>query len=68
MGDFNHPHICWRDNTAGHKQSWRFLDCIDDNFPLPVMEKPMRRDAMLDLVLTNKEGLVGKVKLKDSLG
>jgi len=28
----------------------------------------MRRGAMLDLVLTNKEGLVGNVKLKSSLG
>ncbi|GAB0175827.1 triadin [Grus japonensis] len=28
----------------------------------------MRRGAMLDLVLTNKEGLVGDVKLKGSLG
>ncbi|GAB0182044.1 mitochondrial enolase superfamily member 1 [Grus japonensis] len=28
----------------------------------------MRRGAMLDLVLTNKEGLVGNVKLKGSLG
>ena len=28
MGEFNHPNICWRDNTAGHKQSRRFLQCI----------------------------------------
>jgi len=28
----------------------------------------MRRGAMLDLVLTNKEGLVGNVKLKGSFG
>ncbi|GAB0205107.1 hypothetical protein GRJ2_002976300 [Grus japonensis] len=28
----------------------------------------MRRGAMLDLVLTNKEGLVGDVKVKGSLG
>ncbi|GAB0207569.1 hypothetical protein GRJ2_003222600 [Grus japonensis] len=32
MGDFNHPDICWRDNTAGHKQSRRFLECVNDNF------------------------------------
>ena len=68
MGDFNHPDICWRDNTAGHKQSGRFLECVDDNFLLQVVEEPTRRGAMLDLVLTNKEGLVGNVKLKGSLG
>jgi len=28
----------------------------------------MRRGAMLDLVVTNKQGLVGNVKLKGSLG
>ncbi|GAB0179197.1 hypothetical protein GRJ2_000385000 [Grus japonensis] len=68
MGDFNHPHICWRDNTAGHKQSRRFLECVDDNFLLQVIEEPTRRGAMLDLVLTNKEELVGDMKLKGSLG
>jgi len=55
MGDLNHPDICWRDNTAGHKQSSRFLECFDDNFPLQVTEQPTRRGSMLDLVLTNKE-------------
>ncbi|GAB0182893.1 hypothetical protein GRJ2_000754600 [Grus japonensis] len=66
--DFSHPDTCWRDNTAGHKQSRRFLECIDDNFLLQVIEEPTRRGAMLDLVPTNKEGLEGDVKLKGSLG
>ncbi|GAB0199653.1 lysine-specific histone demethylase 1A [Grus japonensis] len=68
MGEFSHPDICWRGNTAGHKQSRRFLECIDHNFLLQVKEEPTRRGAMLDLVLTTKEGLVGNVKLKGSLG
>ncbi|GAB0187672.1 hypothetical protein GRJ2_001232500 [Grus japonensis] len=68
MGDFNHPDICWRDNAAEHKQSRKFLECVDDNFLLQVIEEPTRGGAMLDLVLTNKEGLVGDVKLKGSLG
>ncbi|GAB0180427.1 hypothetical protein GRJ2_000508000 [Grus japonensis] len=68
MGDFNHPDICWRDNTAGHKQSRRYLEYTDNNFLLQVTEEPTRRGAMLDLVLTNKEGLVGNVKLRGSLG
>ncbi|GAB0184054.1 hypothetical protein GRJ2_000870700 [Grus japonensis] len=68
MGDFNHPNICWRDNAAECKQSRKFLECVDDNFLLQVIEEPMRRGAMLDLILTNKEGLVGDVKLKGSLG
>jgi len=47
MGDFSHPDICWQDNIVGHKQSRRFLDCSDDNFPLKVIEECMRRGAML---------------------
>jgi len=66
-GDFNHPDNCWRVNTAEHTQSRRFLECVGDNFLLQVIEEPMRRGAMLDLVLTNKEGLVVNVKLKGSL-
>ncbi|GAB0190077.1 hypothetical protein GRJ2_001473000 [Grus japonensis] len=67
-GDFNHPDICWRDNTAEHKQSRKFLECVDDNFLLQVIGEPTRRGAMLDLILTNKESLVGDVKLEGSLG
>ena len=54
-------------DAAGHKQSRRLLECVDDNFFLQVIEEPTRRGAMLDLVLTNKEGLVGNVKLKGNL-
>ncbi|GAB0181438.1 hypothetical protein GRJ2_000609100 [Grus japonensis] len=68
MGDFSHPDICSRDNIAGHKQSRRFLECVDDNFLLQAIEEKSRSGAMLHLVLTNKDGLVGNVKLKGSLG
>ncbi|KAM6334154.1 LOW QUALITY PROTEIN: cytosolic phospholipase A2 gamma [Alca torda] len=68
MGDFSHPNICWRDNTAGHKQSKKFLECINDSFLLQVVEEPIRRGTMLDLVLTNKEGLNDKeVRLSHDL-
>ncbi|GAB0179991.1 hypothetical protein GRJ2_000464400 [Grus japonensis] len=40
MGDFNHPDICWRDNAAERKQSRKFLECVDDNFLLQVIEEP----------------------------
>lgn len=38
------------------------------NLLLQVTETPMRRCAMLVLVLANREGLVGNMKLKGSLG
>jgi len=65
-GDFNPHNICRRDKTAEHKQSRRFLDCVDDNLLLQETELRTRRGATLNLVLTNKEELVGNVKLKDS--
>ncbi|KAM9598579.1 uncharacterized protein ACIBXB_004267 [Morphnus guianensis] len=64
---FNHPDIFWWDNTAGHKQSRRFLECIDDNLLFQVIEEPMRKTAMLDLGLTNKDWLVGNVKSRAAL-
>ena len=65
MGNFNHPDICWKDNIASDKQLK--LECIDDNFPFQVVQEPMRRGAVLDLVLTKQERLVSNVKLKGSL-
>ncbi|PKU28688.1 dtw domain-containing protein 2 [Limosa lapponica baueri] len=66
--DFNHPSVCWKDNTAGHKPTKKFLECVDDNFLLQMVEEPIRKGAMLDLVLTNNEGLVANVEPKSSLG
>ena len=68
MRNFNHPGICWKDHTPKHTQSKRFLQSIDDNFLTQVVEEPMRRGVLLDLVLTNKEGLVENVKVGSSLG
>lgn len=31
MGEFNRSHICCRDNTAGYKESRRFMEFIEDN-------------------------------------
>jgi len=63
MGDFNHPDISWEDHTARQAQSRRFLQIINDNFLMQVVEEPTRKGTLLDLVLTNKEGLVEDVKV-----
>lgn len=68
MVDIGHLDICWRDNAAEHQNSKRFLDCVDDSFLFHVVQEPMRKGAMLDLTLTNKEGLVSNARLKGSLG
>jgi len=68
VGDFNHPDICWEDHTARHTQSRRFLQGINDNFLMQVVEEPTSRGILLDLVLTNREGLVEDVRVGGRLG
>jgi len=68
MGDFNHPDISWEDHTARHAQSRRFLQSIDDDFLMQVVKEPTRKGTLLNLVLTNKEGLVKDVKVGGRLG
>ena len=67
MENFNHSAICWRNNTVGHQKSKRILECVDDNFLFQMVQEPMRKGAVLDLVFTNKDGLVSNAKLKGSL-
>lgn len=67
-GNLNHPDIFWRVNMAQHTQSRKFLQIIDDNFLMQVVEEPIRKGVLLDLVLTNQEGLVEDMKVGGSLG
>lgn len=57
--NFNHTGTCWRENTDGNRQPWRFLESTDDNFATQVIKEPARRDALLDLTLKKKERLIG---------
>lgn len=45
MGGFKHLVICWRENTAGHKQSRNLLDSINDNVLTQVVENLTRGDG-----------------------
>ncbi|PKU42606.1 rna-directed dna polymerase from mobile element jockey-like [Limosa lapponica baueri] len=66
MGNFNHPDICRKNNIMWHKKSRKFLECVDDNFLLQMVEELTRRGAMLDLVITNQHGVTkGKPCLKN---
>lgn len=68
IGTFNFPDVCWKYTTAKNKLCWRFLQCVEDNFLMQVVEESVRRGVPLEFVLTKKkkkkkEGLAG-----DSLG
>ncbi|TRZ07701.1 hypothetical protein HGM15179_019408 [Zosterops borbonicus] len=67
VGDFNLPDICWELNTAEKRQSREFLECIEDNL-LQLVSEPTRGRAMLDLLFTNRDELVGDVVVGGHLG
>ena len=53
---------------AGGRQSRRFLESVEDNFLVQVIDEPTRGEALLDLVLTNAEESIKGVKIGGSLG
>ncbi|RMC15026.1 hypothetical protein DUI87_07205 [Hirundo rustica rustica] len=68
VGDFNLPDICWELNIAERRQSRKFLECMEDNFLLQLVGEPTRGRTMLDVLLTNKDRLVGGVVIGGHLG
>ncbi|KAK4820048.1 hypothetical protein QYF61_017894 [Mycteria americana] len=68
VGDFNLPDVCWKYSTAERKQSRRFLECVADNFLTQLVSEPTREGAPLDLLFTNREGLVSHVMVGGCLG
>ena len=68
MGGFNHPGVCWENNTASCMWSRRLLECIENNFPIQLLDKLSRREALLDLVLTSADKPTEEVKTGSTLG
>lgn len=62
MENFNHLHVCWESGTADCKQSRRLLECTEDNFLVPVLDKPTREAVLLDLVLTVQTSLLERLR------
>jgi len=68
MEDFNHPDICWGNNTMGCKLSRRLLRCMEDNFQAQVLDRPTSSRVSLDLVFINADELIKEVKVAGTLG
>ena len=68
LGDLNHLDICWKNSTASCRQSRRLLECTEDNFLSQVIDGPTRGDAILDLLLTNANELIGDIRIGGCLG
>ena len=68
MGDFSYPDICWKNNTAAHMSSIKFLVCVEDCFLIQMLGVPTRNKPLLDLLLTNQENLLCSISVSDNLG
>ena len=67
LGVFNHPDICWKSSTASSRQSRKFLECTENNFLSQVIDSPTRGNAILALLLTNVNELIGDIRNGDCL-
>ena len=76
LGDFNYPEISW-DNWSTNRNathnSFKFLECLRDNYLYQLIEKPTwvregQTQNVLDLAITNKDDWVSNIEYLDQLG
>ena len=63
-GKLNHPTICWEDSRAGHKQSRRFPQGVEDS----VLTQKLDKLTRAGLLLTDRADLAGDGKDEGSHG
>lgn len=68
MGDFGYLDTCWKNNTAAHMLSIKFLEYVEDIFGIQMLDVPIKGEALLDLLLTSQGSLLCKIPTSDSLG
>ena len=76
LGDFNYPEISWdtwNTNRNVNHNSFKFLECLRDNYLYQLIEKPTRvregqAQNVLDLLITNKDDWVSNIEYLDQLG
>ena len=67
LGNFNLPGIKWKSNEASGNEE-TFLECMQDSFFTQHVLLPARGDNILDLVMSNEEGLVENVTVGEPFG
>jgi len=67
-GGLQPPRLSWRSNTTSCRQSRRLLECTEDNFLSQLIDSPTRGNAILDLLLTNVNELIGNIRIGGCLG
>ncbi|KAK4809957.1 hypothetical protein QYF61_002914 [Mycteria americana] len=67
LGYFDHPDICWKSSMLSCRQPRRLLECIVDNFLSQDTDSPTRRNAILDLMVTNAKREVNGQRKDESI-
>ena len=72
MGVFNFPEICWKNNNTS-VEATRFLEMTRDTFLIQHVKKKKiftgdDQPILLDLILTNEEGMINSIDHNVPLG
>ena len=69
MGDFNYPGVDWLrgDHGGASPEEVLFAECLEDNFYEQFVKEPTRGGNILDLVITNEQGLMGEFSVEAGL-
>lgn len=67
VGDFDLAHVCWKFSVVKRKQLRKFLECVESNFLTQPVCKPVRQDALMDLLFVNRDGVVAEVVVRGRL-
>lgn len=68
LGDINHPDICWKISMESCRQSRMLLEYIKDNFLSQLIDSPTKREAVLNLLLTDANDLISDIRIGDCRG
>ncbi|XP_067915582.1 dynein axonemal heavy chain 3-like [Heterodontus francisci] len=66
MGDFNYPNINWDSKNVKGRVGEELLKCVQENFLVQYVSSPMRKEALLDLVLGNEVHQVDQVSVGEN--
>lgn len=67
-GDFNLANVNWEYCTATTNRSRRFLNTWMEHYMVQTLREPTQKDALLGLLLINREDLVTEVEIGSCLG
>lgn len=64
MGDFNDLDICWESNKVNWEESRRLLEFSEKTFLVQVLDKLIRGETSVHLVLTNADQVIKEFKIE----